>query len=275
MSVIPLCVGPTTRWCAALEWDCTPPQGPSLVREVIAAITEVRRVSQDGADDERLPPIIRGDFECDLANPLDYIPTVNRPGLSVLRAPLIDDRLVQDNLTIGSAQTGGSRLPKQRSQAKLLRERIIKKRGRPRKNGVQSGWMLGPTVLVLEAYDRSRRAGEKHITAIAEAVSAVRRQRPAVPISGTEVHRTLAKWRSKKLRGNQFLQTMLPEPERVLEGTAAEPYIQAHNEVTKCWAELKGPPPGPEVSAKKVQVVSVKFGPDPNYPRTNSKRPKQ
>ncbi len=28
-SVFPLCVGPTTRWCAALEWGCTPPQEPS------------------------------------------------------------------------------------------------------------------------------------------------------------------------------------------------------------------------------------------------------
>ncbi len=48
------------------------------------------------------------------------------------------------------------------------------KRGRPRKNGGQPGWMLVRGLEILFPYDQSRRAGEKHSVALREAVTAVK-----------------------------------------------------------------------------------------------------
>ena len=71
------------------------------------------------------------------------------------------------------------------------------KRGRPNKHGVQPGWMLLRSVMVLNAYDQARARGDKHSAAIIEAVSAVRSRMPGMPISETEVKRVLADFRSR------------------------------------------------------------------------------
>jgi hypothetical protein len=73
----------------------------------------------------------------------------------------------------------------------------MKKRGRPKKNGLRPLWMLRRTSLAILAYDRSRRAGDKHSAAIGEAVAFIRGTDPRMRISKTEVKRILAIWRPR------------------------------------------------------------------------------
>ena len=70
------------------------------------------------------------------------------------------------------------------------------KRGRPKKHGVKQGWTLLRDSIALSGYDEARQRGEKYIVAISEAVSAVRKCDPKMPVSETEVRRILACWRS-------------------------------------------------------------------------------
>jgi hypothetical protein len=67
-------------------------------------------------------------------------------------------------------------------------------RGRPKLNGVTK---LQRDLTVVWSYNESRRAGEKHATAVAHAASEVRKQYPEIKISETEVKRTLAKYQPK------------------------------------------------------------------------------
>jgi hypothetical protein len=74
----------------------------------------------------------------------------------------------------------------------------MKKRGAPKKNGeLAPWWMLERDTLVLCAYQKARKAGEKHLSAILEAVQFVREERPGMPISETEVKRILALWQPR------------------------------------------------------------------------------
>jgi hypothetical protein len=74
----------------------------------------------------------------------------------------------------------------------------MNKRGRPRKNGQLSMWMLRRETSILYGYDQARRLGEKHAVAIQEAVRYVRETDPRMPISETEVRRVLAYWRPRR-----------------------------------------------------------------------------
>jgi hypothetical protein len=87
----------------------------------------------------------------------------------------------------------------------------MKKPGRPRKNGEQPLWMLERDTVAVYAYDEARKAGEKHSVAISEAVKFIRDTNPGMPISETEVKRTLAHWRSKERTSCLFVSK--PDPE--------------------------------------------------------------
>jgi len=92
--------------------------------------------------------------------------------------------------------------------------------GRPRKYGLQPHWMFERALLVLFAYDRSRNLGNKHSTAIVEAVTFVREQNPQMPISESEVKRIFARWRSKDAKLTLIVTAPAPgcETETLLNG---------------------------------------------------------
>jgi hypothetical protein len=70
-----------------------------------------------------------------------------------------------------------------------------KKRGRPRKHGVKNPSALARALMVIYAYDEARKDGLKHSAAIREAVAFVKRLRPEMSVSETEVRRILAELR--------------------------------------------------------------------------------
>ncbi len=64
-------------------------------------------------------------------------------------------------------------------------------RGRPKLNGATK---LQRDLTVLWSYNESRRAGEKHASAVASVASEVRKQLPGMKVSETEVKRVLARF---------------------------------------------------------------------------------
>jgi hypothetical protein len=67
-------------------------------------------------------------------------------------------------------------------------------RGRPKLNSVEK---LQRDLTVVWSYNESRRAGEKHASAVASAASEVRKQHPGMKVSETEVKRVLARFQPK------------------------------------------------------------------------------
>jgi hypothetical protein len=144
---------------------------------------------------------------------------------------------------------------------------LMAERGRPRKNGAKPGWTLFRSVMALAAYDQARVGGNKHSAAIAEAVSAVRAWVPEMPISGTEVKRVLAEFRSKGT-GRALIITM---------GIAQGPEAEAWFEELK-WAakESRGKwevPSLPVYESKpgRLRRFTIQFGRRPSYPRHNAR----
>lgn len=73
-----------------------------------------------------------------------------------------------------------------------------RQRGRPRKERDRiDPWRFTRASLAVCAYDEARGRGEKHSVAITEAVDFVKRRRPEMKISKTEVKRVLASLRPR------------------------------------------------------------------------------
>jgi hypothetical protein len=119
------------------------------------------------------------------------------------------------------------------------------KRGRPKKDGVQPGWMLLRVVLVLNAYNEARSSPLKHSSAVTEAVAIVKKTYPGMPISETEVKRILAKFQPQ---GVPVAFKVTKASEKTL-----PPEV----------CELMGVPEG----SKMKTTFTFGYGPRPEYPR--------
>ena len=122
------------------------------------------------------------------------------------------------------------------------------KRGRPRRHGLQPGWMFHRCCLVLHAYNEARSSPLKHSSAVTEAVATVKKTWPDVPISETEVKRILAKFQPKGI----------PVAFRVKKVSDSE------TPLPPAVCELMGVPAG----SKMKTTLTFGFGPRPDYPRT-------
>ncbi len=77
---------------------------------------------------------------------------------------------------------------------------MAKKRkvGRPRKEKDRfEPWQFGRAAAIVAAYEEARKRGEKHSVAVQEAAKQVKRQKPYVNVSESEVRRILAEFRPK------------------------------------------------------------------------------
>jgi hypothetical protein len=84
-----------------------------------------------------------------------------------------------------------------RNEKNSTRPSSNRKRGRPKAYGQQPDWMLFRRFVILWVYNQARKAGEKHSIALNEAAAAVRSCFPKMPVSASEVRRTLAEWQPK------------------------------------------------------------------------------
>lgn len=68
----------------------------------------------------------------------------------------------------------------------------MKRRGRPKTDGVKPGWMAFRAFHALWAFEEARRLGAKYESALDQAVALVKADFPEMPMSISEVKRCLA-----------------------------------------------------------------------------------
>ena len=137
-------------------------------------------------------------------------------------------------------------------EAKETMKRQQGRRGRPRMNGKQPFRMFPRILIVLNAYNKARSTGEKHSSAVTEAVAAVKSAYPDIKISETEVKRILAEYQPKDA----------PIVTRVTEKI---PIVMSTEE-----CKLLGIPEGTTFNRSLV----VGHGPKQKYPRANAAKSK-
>lgn len=131
-------------------------------------------------------------------------------------------------------------------------------------------WQFARAGIAMSAYDEAREKGEKHSDAIRQAVDAVRRRNPGMPISETEVKRSLSAFRP---RGSG---TIL----RFERSTLSEEDMKSHQWLREQLAMLKKEkgitlPQLPVCDeTRHPEKLTVRFSIRPNYPRHNRKAPK-
>lgn len=125
------------------------------------------------------------------------------------------------------------------------------KRGRPPKNGAQPAWMLHRMFMVLYAYNQARSAGNKHSSAVTEAVAWMGQNFPGRPVSETVVKRIVAELQPRGV----------PIAWQVSSLSEAE---VAQASLEQQALEIPG--------AEKIKAgFSFGFGRRPEYPRHNAK----
>jgi hypothetical protein len=125
----------------------------------------------------------------------------------------------------------------------------MKKVGRPTTNGQRPPWMLERVAAILYAYNRFRKAGEKHSVAVSEAANYIREEAPWMPISETGVKRTIAEWQPNWM--TKCMVVTKPDPaHRILQVPIRKD--------------------GKVVLEPRRIVYTVSYGSRPVYPRTNA-----
>jgi hypothetical protein len=142
------------------------------------------------------------------------------------------------------------------------------KRGRPKKDGLKPGWTLFRNFLVLHAYNQARARGNKHSSAITDAVSAVRPREPGMPISETEVKRVLAEFQSK---GSERSWIISPG---IVQGPELDTWFDNLEWIAKKSPLKLGVPHLPDYRSKprQLKTLSIHIGPRPRYPRSNARK---
>jgi hypothetical protein len=141
------------------------------------------------------------------------------------------------------------------------------KRGRPNKSGAKPGWMFFRSAMILVAYDRARRRGEKHYAAVAAVVLALRARVPEMPISETEVKRVLAHFRPETSR------VALIFTESLAQGREAETWLESLKWAAKKYCGRWDVPmlSADESKPRLLSTFAIHFGLRPCYPRHNAR----
>jgi len=143
--------------------------------------------------------------------------------------------------------------------------------GRPRKE--QGRTKFGPFTrsgMVMSAYDEARERGEKHSAAVTDAVEVIRRQHPRMPVSDTEVKRTLATYRPRNSRSILRFKRLIVGDEKLAK---LRSMLEQARTPTENWSLV--PPPSTQSLEKSRTVYTFGYGERPLFPRHNRKIPKE
>ena len=160
-----------------------------------------------------------------------------------------------------------------RSKLGLLTEAMeTKKRlpGRPKKKmGELEFWRFVRAGLIMCAFDKAREDGDKHSAAIAHAVEYVRQHHPEMPVSETEVKRTLATYRPLNRR------TILRSKRSIFDDEKLARLHCMFEQVAKVQDEknLSARPFSFNDVPTSLRAVKFRFSKRPLYPRHNRKIP--
>ena len=145
-------------------------------------------------------------------------------------------------------------------------------RGRPKKDPDELKFCRFVRAgLITCAFDEAREGGDKHSAAITHAVEYVRQHHPDMPISETEVKRTLATYRPKDSRTILQFKRSRCDDEKLarLQGMLEQ--------VANVQAEINSPAPPPSIKNLPRNLKTVTFGyvERPLYPHHNRKIAKE
>jgi hypothetical protein len=153
-----------------------------------------------------------------------------------------------------------------------LREKIVetkkRQRGRPRKtpDGI-APWQFARAAMVLCAFDKARRRGEKHSVAVREAVCYIRQCDSEMSISETVVRRILATFQPKKSRDMlRFEPAIRSEQDLVTNRLIREQLAALDGRKGIILPDV----PNYDLS-KSTLVLTIRVGAKPLYPRHNRK----
>jgi hypothetical protein len=163
-----------------------------------------------------------------------------------------------------AATMSRARLPRKATKAKK------KLPGRPKKNpGELEFWRFVRAGLIMCAFDEAREGGDKHSAAITHAVEDVRQHHPEMPVSETEVKRTLATYRPINSRTTlRFKRSILDNEKRARLCCMLEQAAKVRSE-----KNLSAPPPAIKTLPKSLTAIKFGYFERPLYPRHNRKIP--
>jgi hypothetical protein len=147
-----------------------------------------------------------------------------------------------------------------------------KLRGRPKKKlGELEFSCFVRAGLIMCAFDEAREGGDKHSAAITHAVEYTRQHHPEMPVSETEVKRTLATYRPKHSRTIlQFKRSKCDDEKLARLRNMLEQVANVHAKIN-----LPAPPPSIKKLPTNLKAVTFGYFERPLYPRHNRKIPKE
>jgi hypothetical protein len=144
--------------------------------------------------------------------------------------------------------------------------------GRPKKQmGELVFWRFVRAGSIMCAFDEAREGGDKHSAAITHAVEYVRQHHPEMPVSETEVKRTLATYRPINSRTTlRFKRSIVDDEKLATLRCVLEQVAKVRSE-----RNLSAPPPSIKNLPTNLKAVTFGYFERPLYPRHNRKIPKE
>ena len=141
----------------------------------------------------------------------------------------------------------------------------LKKRRRPRKNGVTKPEFLLRSISIIHAYQKARAIGGKHSAAVRDAIDFVRQLLPGMPISETAVRRTLSAFQP------QHNPVSLRVDYSVLEGEEAVKIRSCNAQMLELMGTKNLTEMGDQDQRRPLHRFTLGIDKRPNYPRHNGK----
>jgi hypothetical protein len=143
-------------------------------------------------------------------------------------------------------------------------------RGRPKKTeGLIKFWHFVRAGMLMSAFDEARESGEKHSAAVTQAGEDVRQRHPEMPVSETEVRRTLAMYRPRTSRTILRFQRSILDDEKLVRLRSMLMQVAK----AKGAKNLSVPPPSIKNLSKNLKAFTFGYFERPLYPRHNRKIP--
>jgi hypothetical protein len=156
--------------------------------------------------------------------------------------------------------------------AKKIMKTEKRPRGRPKKKeGTIDSSHFFRAGMIISAYDEARTSGQKHSAAVTHAVDYVRQHCPKMPVSETEVKRTLATFRPRESQTTLRFKSLTLDDEKVarLRGMLEQVPIMRDKD-----GQLV-PPPSIQNLLHSRTAYTFGYAERPVYPRHNRKIPNQ
>jgi len=162
-------------------------------------------------------------------------------------------------------------LPNRYLNARILEtDKMKKKLGRPRKKvGTITGAQFVRAGVVIRLYEKARRVGRKHSSAVVQTTEIIKKRYPEMRISETGVKRILSKFRPNKSEITLTFERSRLTGEELARFESFQQHLAAFRE-----KGLTQPILPEDIPTKAAGIYRIRFIKRPNYPRHNRRTPR-